>query len=122
MFIRTKFHINRLTQNYFTAFLYVLSDHPSYIKKINKKGSKIAFYVDVNVFSISNLTILKADISKTSSERYRFLFIFVYPQSMFGAKIRKISFFSTENFHFYNFKNLCILHGYVFIMSKMEDF
>ena len=46
----------------------------------------------------------------------------VYPQSMFGAKIRKISFFSTENFHFYNFKNLCILHGYVFIMSKMEDF
>ena len=31
MFIRTKFHINRLTQTYFTAFLYVLSDHPSYI-------------------------------------------------------------------------------------------
>ena len=30
MFIRTKFHINRLTQTYFTAFLYVLSDHPSY--------------------------------------------------------------------------------------------
>ena len=31
MFIRTKFHINRLTQTYFKAFLYVLSDHPSYI-------------------------------------------------------------------------------------------
>ena len=26
----TKFHINRLTQTYFTAILYVLSDHPSY--------------------------------------------------------------------------------------------
>ena len=30
MFIRTKFYITRLTQTYFTAFLYVLSDHPSY--------------------------------------------------------------------------------------------
>ena len=53
-------------------------DFFKYIKKINKKGGiKIAFYVDVNVFSLSNVTILNADISNTSSERYRFLFIFV---------------------------------------------
>ena len=30
LFIRTKFHINRLTQTYFTAFLYIVSDRPSY--------------------------------------------------------------------------------------------
>ena len=46
-------------------------------RKLTKSGSKIAFYVGVNVFSLSNLTIFKADISKTSSERYQFLFIFV---------------------------------------------
>ena len=40
MFIRTKFHINRLTQTYFTAFLYVLSDHPSYMQ-LPKKLPKI---------------------------------------------------------------------------------
>ena len=34
MFIRTKLHINRLTQTYFTTFLYVLSDHPSYICRL----------------------------------------------------------------------------------------
>ena len=32
-------------------------------------GSKIAFYVDVNVISLSNLTILKADISKKKKAR-----------------------------------------------------
>ena len=37
MFIRTKFHINRLTHTYFTAFLYVLSDHPSYLESKEKK-------------------------------------------------------------------------------------
>ena len=48
-----------------------------YQENQQKRGLKIAFYVDVNVFSLSNLATLKADISKTSSERYRFLFIFV---------------------------------------------
>ena len=42
----------------------------------------------------------------------------VYPQSMFRAKIRKISKkISTENFQFLQLKNLCILHGRVFIMK-----
>ena len=37
----------------------------------------------------------------------------VYPQSVFWVKIRKIS----EKFSFfYNFKNLCILHGHVFVI------
>ena len=27
---------------------------------------------------------------------------------------------STENFHFYNFKNLCILHGRVFVMKIIQ--
>ena len=51
----------------------------------------MAFYVDVNVFSLSNLTILKADISKTNSERYRFLFIFVCRTSKYThmPKIKK---------------------------------
>ena len=41
----------------------------------------------------------------------------VYPQSMFWAKIRKISkFFSGKFFIFYNFKNLFILHGHVFVI------
>ena len=41
----------------------------------------------------------------------------VYPQSMFLAKIRKISyFFSTETFHFFfQRKNLCTLHCQVFV-------
>ena len=38
-------------------------------------GHKNAFYVNVNVFLLSNFTILKADSSKTRPERYRFLFI-----------------------------------------------
>ena len=38
----------------------------------------------------------------------------MYPQSMFGAKIRKLSFFSLLKI--FIFKNLCILHGHVFIM------
>ena len=59
-----------------------------YIEKINKKG---AFYVDVNVFSLSNLATLKVDISKKSSERYRFLFIFVCRTSKYThmQKIKK---------------------------------
>ena len=67
-------------------------DFLKYIKKINKKGGlKIAFYVDVNVFSLSNLTILKADISKTSSEQYQFLFIFICRTSKYThmQKIKK---------------------------------
>ena len=39
-----------------------------------------------------------------------------YPQSMFWSKNKKNIIFSTEIIHFYNLKNLCILHGYVFIM------
>ena len=38
----------------------------------------------------------------------------MYPQSKLSTKIRKIS----KHFYlkFYNFKNLCILHGHVFVM------
>ena len=35
----------------------------------------------------------------------------------FGAKIRKISRLSDEIFIFYNCKNLCTLHGQVFVMK-----
>ena len=42
----------------------------------------------------------------------------VYPQSMFWAKIRKISKKnSAEKFKFLKLKNLCLLHGQVFVMS-----
>ena len=41
----------------------------------------------------------------------------VHPQSMSRAKIRKnIENFLLKFFIFYNFKNLCILHGQVFVM------
>ena len=62
-----------------------------YQENQQKRCLKIAFYVDVNVFSLSNLVTLKADISKTSSERYRFLFIFVYMTSKYThmQKIKK---------------------------------
>ena len=43
------------------------------IKKINKK----CVYFDVDVLFLSNFTVLKTDSSKTMSERYRFLFVFV---------------------------------------------
>ena len=55
----------------------------------------MAFYVDVNVFSLSNLTISKADISETSSERYRFLFIFVCRTSKY-THMQKIKIFYRE--------------------------
>ena len=63
-----------------------------YRENQQKRGLKIAFYVAVNVFSLSNLATLKADISKTSSERYRFLFIFVCRTSKYThmQKIKKI--------------------------------
>ena len=63
-----------------------------YQENYQKGGLKIAFYVDVNVFSLSNLTILKANISKTSLERYRFLFVFVCRTSKYThmQKIKKI--------------------------------
>ena len=71
-------------------------DFFKYIKKSNKKkGSKNRIYVDVNVFSLSKLTILKADISKTSSERYRFLFIFVCRTSKY-TRMQKIKDFYRE--------------------------
>ena len=41
----------------------------------------------------------------------------VYLQSMFWAKIRKISKFFSRNFQFYRWKNLCILHGHVFVIN-----
>ena len=67
-------------------------------RKLTKRGLKIAFYVDVNVFSLSNLTILKADISKTSSERYRFLFIFVYRTSKYTHKQKIKKFYREVNY------------------------
>ena len=36
----------------------------------------------------------------------------------FKQKYEKYQNFSTENLFFYNFKNLCILHGYVFVMTE----
>ena len=42
----------------------------------------------------------------------------MYPQSMFKAKIRKLSssFFHLKIFNFTAVKNRCILHGHVFVM------
>ena len=45
----------------------------------------------------------------------------MHPQSMFGAKIKKYQFFLLKIFIFYNFKNLCIWHGHVFIMYRDVD-
>ena len=66
-----------------------------YQENQQKRGLKIAFYVDVSVFSLSNLATLKADISKTSSERYRFLFIFVCRTSKY-THMQKIKNFYRE--------------------------
>ena len=46
----------------------------------------------------------------------------LYPQSMFCAKIRKISTISYRKFSFfYNLKNLCILHGHDFVMRESNN-
>ena len=54
---------------------------------------KKPFYVDVNAFLPQNLMILKADISKTSTGRYLFLFIFMCGNSN-CTRIQKIKNFS----------------------------
>ena len=60
-------------------------------RKLTKMGLKNAFYVDVNVFSLSKLTILNADIPKTSSEPYRFLsFLYVGHQNTLACKKKRI--------------------------------
>ena len=41
----------------------------------------------------------------------------VYPQGMFSAKIRKLSFFYIKIFIFTVVKYRCILHGHIFIMQ-----
>ena len=56
---------------------------------------KKTFYVDVNAFLPQNLMILKADISKTSTGRYIFLFIFICGNSK-CTRIQKIKNFSGE--------------------------
>ena len=56
---------------------------------------KKTFYVDVNAFLPQNLMILKADISKTSTGRYIFLFIFMCGNSK-CTRIQKIKKFSSE--------------------------
>ena len=56
---------------------------------------KKTFYVDVNAFLPQNLMILKADISKTSTGRYIFLFIFICGNSK-CTRIQKIKKFSGE--------------------------
>ena len=56
---------------------------------------KKTFYVDVNAFLPQNLMILKADISKTSTGRYLFLFIFICGNSK-CTRIQKIKNFSGE--------------------------
>ena len=43
----------------------------------------------------------------------------MYPQSMFLAKVRKIVKFSDKKFNFYSSKNICLLHGQVFIMNPL---
>ena len=40
----------------------------------------------------------------------------MFLQSMFRAKNIKISNFSEEIFNFYSLKNLCLLHGQIFVM------
>ena len=46
----------------------------------------------------------------------------VHPQSMFLRKKKKnIKIFLPKIFIFYNFKNLCILHGQVFVMHKVHS-
>ena len=46
----------------------------------------------------------------------------MYPQSMFLAKIRKLSnFFLLKIFILYNLKILCILHGHVFVMEREKS-
>ena len=69
-----------------------------YQENQQKGGLKIAFYVDVNVFLLSNLTILKADISKTSSERYQFLFIFVCRTSKYTHMQKIKNFYRDVNY------------------------
>ena len=56
---------------------------------------KKRFYVDVNAFLPQNLMILKADISKTRTGRYIFLFIFICGNSK-CTRIQKIKKFSGE--------------------------
>ena len=56
---------------------------------------KKTFYVDFNAFLPQNLMILKADISKTSTGRYIFLFIFICGNSK-CTRIQKIKNFSGE--------------------------
>ena len=56
---------------------------------------KKTFYVDVNAFLPQNLMILKADISKTSTGRYIFLFTFICGNSK-CTRIQKIKKFSGE--------------------------
>ena len=56
---------------------------------------KKTFYVDINAFLPQNLMILKADISKTSTGRYIFLFIFICGNSK-CTRIQKIKNFSGE--------------------------
>ena len=54
---------------------------------------KKTFYVDVSAFLPQNFRILKADISKTSTGRYLFLFIFMCGNSK-CTRIQKIKNFS----------------------------
>ena len=56
---------------------------------------KKTFYVDVNAFLPQSLMILKADISKTSTGRYLFLFIFICGNSK-CTRIQKMKIFSGE--------------------------
>ena len=74
-----------------------------------KRGLKIAFYVDVNVFSLSNLATLKADISKTSSERYRFLFIFVCRTSKYTHMQKIKKFYREVNYVHLALMEICIM-------------
>ena len=46
----------------------------------------------------------------------------MFLQSMFWAKIRKISsFFLLKIINFYNLRKICILHGRVFIMYRQQN-
>ena len=107
-------HISFLKKSYHEFF-------EIYQENQQKRGLKIAFYFDDNVFSLSNLTISKADISETSSERYRFLFIFVCRTSKY-THLQKIKIFYREvNYVHLALRNNQNVSGILFHCSEIPS-
>ena len=76
---------------------------------------KKTYYVDVNAFLPQNLMILKANISKTSTGRYIFLFIFICGNSK-CTRIQKIKKFSGE-VNWVLLALICCEHSSAFILD-----